>query len=128
MINKFIIFTFLSISILFLNGCEQKVQTPTETNTKEAKTKIQEEFIEIGQFSDGAKLYNEELRKDCKISGYSLARKKSKEQWEEIAKNGKFAETIKEICPEVTFNNIWTPDIYEYLYKNAISSILLHSK
>lgn len=121
MINKFIIFTILNISLLFFIGCEQKVQTPAETNV-EAKTVVQEELIQTGQFSDGAKLYNEELHKDCKMSGYSLARKKSKEEWEDIAKKGKLAETITSICPQVKFNNNWTPDIYEYLYKNAISS------
>ena len=79
-------------------------------------------MVQIGEFSDGAKLYNDKLRKDCKMSGYTLARKKSKEEWEEIAKKGKLAETITSFCPNVKFNNIWTPDIYEYLHKNAFSS------
>ena len=117
MINNYIIFTFISISLLFLGGCEQKVQTQTE-----AKTKVQEELIQVGEFSDGAKLYNDELRKDCKMSGFSLARQKTKAQWEDIAKNGKLADIITRLCPEVEFNNLWTPDIYEFLHKNAPTS------
>ncbi len=117
MIKKIIIIITITMSLFILTGCEQKVQTQTE-----AKTKVQEELIQTGEFSDGAKLYNDELRKDCKMSGFSLARQKTKEQWEEIAKNGKLADTITSLCPKVEFNNLWTPDIYEYLQKNASSS------
>ena len=117
MINNLIIFTLINISLLFLTGCEQKVKSQTE-----AKTNPQEELIQIGEFSDGAKLYNDELREDCKMSGFSLARQKTKDQWEKIAKNGKLADTITTLCPKVEFNNLWTPDIYEYLYKNAPDS------
>lgn len=127
MIKYIIFFTFFAISLFFIGTYVQKFKANSETVTQakleqQKAKKVQEELIQIGEVSDGAKLYNEELRKGCEMSGYSLARKKTKEQWEEIAKNGKFAETIQSICSKVKFNNIWTPDIYEYLYKNAISS------
>ena len=81
------------------------------------------ELVDLGKESDGAKLYRENLQKDCNmVSGYAIASKKTKKEWEEIAKNGKIADTIKNICPNIKFDNIWTPDIYEYLHKNAPTS------
>jgi hypothetical protein len=56
------------------------------------------------------------------MSGYDLAQKKTKQEWEEVAKEGKLAETIEALCPEAEFDNMWTPDIYEYLHKNAMES------
>lgn len=127
-----VIIAFVLLSF-FLNGCEQKNQTEEAAAKTEAevqvkiqkdkeKVQIQEkDLIKTGEFSDGAKIYREKLQKSCSMSGYTLARKRTKEQWEEIAKNGKLSETIKSICPKSEFKNIWTPDIYEYLHKNAMS-------
>jgi hypothetical protein len=126
MIKKIIFFTFFAISLFFISTYIQKFQKSSQASiqaqNKQKIQKEQESLIQTGEFSDGAKLYNDELREDCKMSGYTLARKKTKTQWEEIAKKGKLADTITSICPEVDFNNLWTPDIYEYLYKNAIAS------
>ena len=132
MIKKILFFTIFAISLFFLGTYIQKSNTTSqadiasqkekEKEKEKAIQKEQESLVQTGEFSDGAKLYNDKLRKDCKMSGYTLARKKSKEEWEEIAKKGKLAETITSFCPNVKFNNIWTPDIYEYLHKNAFSS------
>jgi len=126
MIKKILFFTIFAISLFFLGTYIQKFNTTSQADIESQKEKAiqkeQESLVQIGEFSDGAKLYNDKLRKDCKMSGYTLARKKSKEEWEEIAKKGKLAETITSFCPNLKFNNIWTPDIYEYLHKNAFSS------
>ena len=130
MIKKILFFTIFAVSLFFLGTYIQKFNTTSKADmqkTIQAKEeeklqKEQESLIDIGEFSDGAKLYRDELQQDCKMSGFSLARKKTKSQWEEIAKNGKLAETIATFCPNVKFNNIWTPDIYEFLHKNAVAS------
>jgi len=133
MTNKITIFT-LFIMLFSLSGCEQKNQTQEPIAKSEADVKIviakekekiqiaQKDLIKPGESSDGAKLYRAKLQKVCNMSGYTLARKKSKQEWEKIAKEGKLADTIKVLCPEAEFNNIWTPDIYEYLHKNALES------
>jgi hypothetical protein len=120
MINNIIKITFMSIALLFINGCEQKAST-------QKKETIETTFIETGEISDGALLYNQVMKKHCKISGYSLARKKTKQEWKTLAQNGKLAVVIKEICPTIEYNHNWTPDIYEFLYNNAISNNLTTS-
>ena len=126
MIKKIIFFTFFAISLFFISTYIQNFQKSSQASiqaqTEQKVQNEQESLVQAGIVSDGEKLYQDELQKDCKMSGFSLARQKTKEQWEEIAKKGKLADTITSICPEVNFNNIWTPDIYEYLYINAASS------
>jgi len=127
MFFKFIILSFLSLLLLSISGCEQvqNVFKKAEQNTDRAKAEetVKAELIAPGEESDGAKLYREKIQKDCaNMSGYMLARKRTKAEWEEIAKKGKLAETIQNLCPSVEFKNIWTPDIYEYLHKNALKT------
>jgi hypothetical protein len=110
---------FVSIALLFINGCEQKVQNKTEVAKEDQERAA---LIETGAVTDGAILYNKELRNHCKISGYSLARKNSKQQWKILAQNGKLAQEIKKICPSINYNHNWTPDLYEFLHKNATAT------
>jgi len=117
-------------SIFLLYGYFQKFKISSQhsyqalQNAKiEAKEKAKAELVDVGKESDGAKIYREKIQKNCNMaSGYTIARKKTKQEWEEVAKNGKLAETIKSFCPSVEFNNLWTPDIYEYLHENAPST------
>lgn len=117
-----------STMILFW-GCEQRTdvtqQISSDTNTAEAVPKVEEapkeELIAIGEVHDGEALYQKNLQPACKMSGYALARKLSKEDWKEIAEKGKFGDTIESFCPELKFENIWTPDLYEYIQKYALS-------
>ncbi len=118
--TKNIIISFLVALLFFISGCEQKVQTQEQSKT--TQTEVQEELIETGIISDGEIIYRDKMQKVCNMSGYSLARKNTKSQWKKIAENGKLAQTIKTICPGVKFNNNWTPDIYEFLHKNALNS------
>ncbi len=126
MSKNFIILIFASFTLFFLNGCEQKTQTKSEeinktTEVTEELTET-EELIAAGEVTSGAKLYREEMQKACNMSGYTLAKKKTKDEWKEIAQNGKFSYEIKKLCPNIEFKNIWTPDIYEYLHTNASST------
>ncbi len=128
MIKKTIFFTVIAASLFFLGAyyLQNFKNTSGEVIKAEQEQKFEKEqaaFVDLGKESDGAKLYRENLQKDCNmISGYAIASKKTKKEWEEIAKNGKIADTIKNICPNIKFDNIWTPDIYEYLHKNAPTS------
>ncbi len=110
--KNFIILIFASFTLFFLNGCEQKTQTKSEEIG----------LIAVGEVTSGAKLYRDEMQKACNMSGYTLAKKKTKDEWKEIAQNGKFSYEIKKLCPNIEFKNIWTPDIYEYLHTNASST------
>jgi len=120
--TKNIIISFLVMLSFFINGCEQKTQTNTQDQNKTTQTEVQEDLIETGIISDGAKIFRDEMQKSCNMSGYTLARKNTKSEWKMIAENGEFAKTIKTICPEVEFNDNWTPDIYEFVHKNALNS------
>ncbi len=130
MLKKLFLFTFVIASSFILYNYFQKSKTDSKVTYQdvqkaeiEAQEKAKAELIEIGKESDGAKIYREKIQKDCNMaSGYTIASKKTKKEWEEIAKNGKLAEAIKSFCPSVKFNNLWTPDIYEYLHKNAPST------
>ena len=132
MFLKLTILSFLSLLILSISGCEQvqnvfkkaekDAQATVAKDREKAAENVKAELIAPGEESDGAKLYREKMQKGCSMSGYMLARKRTKAEWELIAKEGKLAETLKTLCPTVVFKNIWTPDIYEYLYKNALAS------
>ncbi len=128
MIWKIILFTTVSLSLFLMSGCEKKTEIKSEDANKTATNEIQIKedapnpaLIEKGVVTGGAALYQKEMQKACNMSGYSLARKMSKEEWKVVAENGKLAETIKKFCPDIEFQNNWTPDIYEYLQKNALS-------
>ncbi len=128
MIRKIILLLTITLSLFLISGCEKKQEIKIEDTNKTTQNEIEikedapdPELIEKGVVTGGAALYQKEMQKACNMSGYSLARKMSKEEWKEIAENGKFALTIKKFCPDIEFQNNWTPDIYEYLQKNALS-------
>ena len=128
MIRKIILLTTITLSLFLISGCEKKAEVEAKDTNKTTQNEIQIKedtpdptLIEKGAVTGGAALYQKEMQKACNMSGYSLARKMSKEEWKMVAENGKFAETIKKFCPDIEFKNNWTPDIYEYLQKNALS-------
>lgn len=123
--NNILILTILTLTLLIFSGCEQKSETKTDhkiTTEQQAQKipEVKEEYVATGAFFVGEQLYREEMQAACKISGYSLARKKSKTEWRALAESGKLAEAIQQICPELKYQNLWTPDIYEYLHRYAM--------
>ena len=109
-INKFIATTMIS-SLFLLSGCEQKVEKKPEV------------FVETGGAVEGDILYDEEMKKACQMSGREFAQKHSKDEWKSFAEKGKIGEAAKKICPDLAFKNDWTPDLYEFVAKNAKENI-----
>ncbi len=106
--KKFISITIIS-SLFILSGCEKKEKP--------------EVFIETGGVAEGDILYDEEMKKDCRMSGKEFAQKYSKDEWRSFAQRGKIGEAAKKICPNLAFKNDWTPDLYEFVSKNAKENI-----
>ncbi len=130
MIKNSIITAIFTLFLFSISGCDTKsteeikpdIDIKEENRTSKVEIETKEELIETGVISDGAKIYKENIEQFCSMSGYELARKNSKDEWKRLAKNGEIAKTIKVICPGVEFDNNWTPDIYEFLHKNALAS------
>ena len=49
----------------------------------------------------GQKLFTKKLKKVCGISGAAVAGKHTQDEWTEINDDGKMADEIKNICPDV---------------------------
>lgn len=120
--KNILILTISLLSLLIFSGCEQMMNKEKKSMTSqvEKQPEIKEEYVETGVLAVGAQLYKEQMQQACKMSGYTLARKKSKEEWKSIAESGELAKTIEALCPELKYQNIWTPDIYEYLQRYAL--------
>ncbi len=108
-INKFIPITIV-VSLFVFSGCEQKTE----------KSEI---LIETGGVVEGDILYDSEMKKACKMSGQEFAQKHSKDEWKSFAQKGKIKEVVQKICPNLAFKNDWTPDLYEFVAKNAKENI-----
>ncbi len=71
----------------------------------------------------GQKLYSKKLKKACGITGAKMASKHSQDQWEEIMENGKLADEIKTICPNVKkVKEKFLPHYYDFFYEYASDS------
>ena len=110
--TKKIFISIITISLLFISsGCEQKEQKKAEI------------FVEMGGAAEGDILYDEEMKKDCKMSGREFAQKYSKDEWKSFAQRGQIGEVVHKICPNLAFKNDWTPDLYEFVSKHAKENI-----
>ena len=49
----------------------------------------------------GQKLYSKKLKKACTFSGAKMSAKHSQEEWTALKEDGKLADEIKTICPDV---------------------------
>ncbi len=111
MIKSLYISLVTGASLLVLSGCGQKAEKKSEV------------FVEIGGVAEGDVLYDSEMKKACQMSGKEFAQKYSKDEWKQFAQKGKIGEAIKRICPNLAFKNDWTPDLYEFVSKNAKENI-----
>ena len=64
------------------------------------------------------------LKDTCETKGSKFAATYSQDEWEEIAEEGKFEESIFEICPNIkpSYQKEWSPDLYQFYYENASDS------
>ncbi len=111
MIKKTIISVTAVSSLLLFNGCGQKSEKKAEV------------FVETGGVVEGDVLYDLEMKKDCQMSGTEFAQQHSRDEWKQLAQTGKIGEATQKICPNLAFKNDWTPDLYEFVAKNAKENI-----
>jgi len=93
-------------------------------------------FITIGfmttfvsaNIANGQKLYIKKVEEFCGFNGAKFAAKHSQDEWEEIYKNGKFAEEIGKLCPKgakvFTSDQFkkYLKDLYDFSYEYANDS------
>ncbi|MEA3512082.1 MAG: cytochrome C [Campylobacterota bacterium] len=71
----------------------------------------------------GMKLFSKKLKKPCGISGAKMAGKHSQDEWEAIMEDGKLADEIKSICPDVKkVKEKFIPHYYDFFYEYANDS------
>ena len=73
--------------------------------------------------SKGQKLFTKKLKKACDMTGAKMAAKHSQDEWEAINEEGKLAEEIKTICPNVKkVKDKFLPHYYDFFYEYANDS------
>ncbi len=71
----------------------------------------------------GQKLYSKKLKKACGITGAKMAGKHSQDEWEAFQEDGKLADEIKKICPDVKkVKEKYIPHYYDFFYEYANDS------
>ena len=71
----------------------------------------------------GQKLYSKKLKKNCGITGAKMAGKHSQDEWEALQEDGKLADEIKKICPDVKkVKEKYIPHYYDFFYEYANDS------
>jgi len=71
----------------------------------------------------GQKLFTKKLKKACNITGAKMASKHSQDEWEAINEDGKLADEIKTICPNVQkVKEKFLPHYYDFFYEYANDS------
>ncbi len=71
----------------------------------------------------GQKLYSKKLKKPCGMTGAKMAGKHTQDEWESIMEEGKLADEIMKICPNVkNVNDKFVPHYYDFFYEYASDS------
>ncbi len=73
----------------------------------------------------GQKLYSKKLKKACGFSGAKMAVKHTQDEWEKIQKDGKLADEIKTICPNVKDSSLkekYLEHFFDFFYEYANDS------
>jgi hypothetical protein len=96
--------------------------TIEETNT----TTLNKETFDMskGSLEKGEEIYNKQLKDICETKESELSEHYSQDEWEAFASDGKFENTIFEICPQIepSYNKEWSEDLYQFYYQNARDS------
>jgi len=87
-----------------------------ETNTTQLSKSIS---TEQGDSTKGRNIFKYVLKDDCGMTGYKFAGKYTQEEWEELAEEHKFKETLFKTCPNVKlyYKDRWTVDLYKFFYE-----------
>lgn len=131
-----IVETAVATAATVKSAVTESVDTATETvsdvkeelsnEVEDAEEKVEQSVATVYEKGDpakGQKLYLKKLKKRCGMNGAKFAAQHTQDEWDEIVENGKFAEEVQKICPDVTgFDEKWTSDIYGFCYEYASDS------
>lgn len=73
----------------------------------------------------GQQLFTKKLKDPCGMTGAALAGKHAQYEWEEIKEDGKLAEEIKKLCPNVKDSDLkdsFLEHYYDFFYEYANDS------
>ncbi len=73
----------------------------------------------------GQKLYSKKLKKACGFTGAKMATKHTQDEWEKIYKDGKLADEIKAVCPNVQDKSLkekYMEHFFDFFYEYASDS------
>jgi hypothetical protein len=71
----------------------------------------------------GQKLYSKKLKKACGFTGAKMAAKHSQDEWEAIQEDGKLADEIMKLCPNVKkVKEKFIPHYYDFFKEYANDS------
>ena len=71
----------------------------------------------------GQKLFTKKLKKACDMTGAKMAAKHSQDEWEAINEEGKLADEIMNICPNVKkVKAKFVPHYFDFFYEYANDS------
>ncbi|MEA1914449.1 MAG: cytochrome C [Campylobacterota bacterium] len=71
----------------------------------------------------GQKLFSKKLKKSCGMTGAKMAGKHSQDEWETLQEDGKLAEEIMKICPDVKkVKEKYLPHYYDFFKEYANDS------
>jgi hypothetical protein len=76
-----------------------------------------------GNAVKGQKLFIKKYKESCGLNGAEMAGKHTQDEWESIKDEGKIAEEMKTICPNIKeVKEKFVPHLYEFYYKYASDS------
>ncbi len=114
--------TIESVLLIEENLTAEVNSSTVEENT----TKLNKETFDMskGSLEKGEEIYKKRLKKICDTNKSELSEHYSQDEWEAFASEGKFENTIFEICPQIepSYNKEWSEDLYQFYYQNARDS------
>ena len=106
---------------------EQNLTAKVETVPEErnSSTLNKETFdMSKGSLEKGEAIYIKQLKNICETKESEVSEHYSQDEWEAFANEGKFENTIFEICPQIepSYNKAWSEDLYQFYYQKARDS------
>ncbi len=74
--------------------------------------------VEAGSINKGQKIFGTKLKGACGFGGAKFAASFKQAEWEQIHKDGKIEEKIKELCPKIQrWEAKWEDHLFEFGYE-----------